>query len=61
MTILSALLVLLVTMLQPIHQGGFYDSDNVFFLLVRVSLTQDVNLYISNTVQYAFVNDHRVQ
>ncbi len=33
----------------------------MLFVLVRVSLTQDVNLYISNTVQYAFVIDHRVQ
>ncbi len=33
----------------------------MFFVLIRVSLTQDVNLYISYTVQYAFVNVHRVQ
>ncbi len=33
----------------------------VFFVLVRVSLTQDVNLCISYSVQYTFVNDHRVQ
>ncbi len=37
--------------------GGFYDNDNVY-VLVRVSLTHDVNFYILNTVWYVFVNDH---
>ncbi len=32
----------------------------ILFVLVRVSLTHDELLYILNTVQYAFVNDHKV-
>ncbi len=44
-----------------IHQAkvAFMISyNNVFFVLVKGSLAHDVKLYILNTVQYPFVNDH---